>query len=139
MFDDISPHYDFLNHFLSLGIDIYWRKKFTRKLDIQDDYNILDVACGTGDVGFEILKKHSVSITGIDLSQKMVDLAQLKARQKKLDNITFIEGDAENLPLNNNSVDCLTISYGFRNISNYETVLSEFHRVLKPGGRLGIL
>ena len=139
MFDDISPHYDFLNHFLSLGIDIYWRKKFTRKLDIQDNYNILDVACGTGDVGFEILKKYSVSITGIDLSPKMVELAQGKARQKKLDNITFIQGDAENLPLNDNSVDCLTISYGFRNISNYEIALSEFHRVLKPGGKLGIL
>ena len=139
MFDDISSHYDFLNHFLSLGIDIYWRKKFTRKLDIQDDFNILDVACGTGDVGFEILKKYSVSITGIDLSPKMVELAQGKARQKKLDNITFIQGDAENLPLNDNSVDCLTISYGFRNISNYETALSEFHRVLKPGGKLGIL
>ena len=139
MFDDISPNYDFLNHFLSLGIDIYWRKKFIKKLDIQDDYTILDVACGTGDVGIEIIKKHSVSVTGIDLSPKMVELAQGKARRKKLDNITFIEGDAENLPLKDNSVDCLTISYGFRNISKYETALSEFHRVLKPGGRLGIL
>ena len=139
MFDDISPNYDFLNHFLSLGIDIYWRKKFIQKLDIQDDYTILDVACGTGDVGIEIIKKHSVSVTGIDLSPKMVELAQGKARRKKLDNITFIEGDAENLPLNDNSVDCLTISYGFRNISKYETALLEFHRVLKPGGRLGIL
>ena len=139
MFDDISSHYDFLNHFLSLGIDIYWRKKFIQKLDIQDDYTILDVACGTGDVGIEIIKKHSVSVTGIDLSPKMVELAQGKARKKKLDNITFIEGDAENLPLNDNSVDCLTISYGFRNISNYEQALEEFYRVLKPGGRLGIL
>ena len=139
MFDDISPHYDFLNHFLSLGIDIYWRKKFTRKLDIQDGDTILDVACGTGDVGFEILKKHSVSITGIDLSQKMIELAQEKASKRNLDKITFLQGDAENLPINDNSVDCLTISYGFRNISNYETALSEFHRVIKPGGKLGIL
>ena len=139
MFDDISPHYDFLNHFLSFGIDIHWRKKFIQKLDIHDGDTVLDVACGTGDVGFEILKKHSVSITGIDLSSKMIELAQVKARQKKLDNITFIEGDAENLPLDDNSVDCLTISYGFRNISNYEQALEEFLRVLKPGGKLGIL
>ena len=139
MFDDISPHYDFLNHFLSFGIDIYWRKKFIQKLDIHDGDTVLDVACGTGDVGFEILKKHSVSITGIDLSPKMIENAQGKARQKKLDNITFIEGDAENLPLDDNSVDCLTISYGFRNISNYEQALEEFLRVLKPGGKLGIL
>ena len=139
MFDDISPHYDFLNHFLSLGIDIYWRKKFIQKLDIQGGDTILDVACGTGDVGFEILKKHSVSITGIDLSQKMIELAQGKASKRNLDKITFLQGDAENLPINDNSVDCLTISYGFRNISNYEIALSEFYRVLKPGGILGIL
>ena len=139
MFDDISPSYDFLNHFLSLGIDIYWRKKFIRKLDIMVGYSILDVACGTGDVGFEILKKHSVSITGIDLSPKMVELAQRKSHQKNLDKITFIEGDAENLPIESNSIDCLTISYGFRNISNYEKALEEFYRVLKPGGKLGIL
>ena len=139
MFDDISLNYDFLNHFLSLGIDIYWRKKFIQKLDIQDHYTILDVACGTGDVVFQILKKHSVSLTGIDLSQKLVDLAQLKAHKKNMGNITFLQGDAENLPLNDNSVDCLTISYGFRNISNYETALTEFYRVLKSGGKLGIL
>ena len=139
MFDDISPSYDFLNHFLSFGIDIYWRKKFIRKLDIMVGYSILDVACGTGDVGFEILKKHSVFITGIDLSPKMVELAQKKSLQKKIDYISFIEGDAENLPFESNSIDCLTISYGFRNISNYEKALEEFYRVLKPGGKLGIL
>ena len=139
MFDDISPHYDFLNHFLSFGIDIHWRKKFIQKLDIHDGDTVLDVACGTGDVGFEILKKHSVSITGIDLSPKMIELAQGKARKQNLPNITFVEGDAENLPLDDNSVDCLTISYGFRNISNYEQALEEFLRVLKPGGKLGIL
>jgi len=139
MFDDISPSYDFLNHFLSFGMDIYWRKKFIQKLNIKNDISILDVACGTGDVGFEILKRHSVSVTGIDLSPKMVELAQKKSLQKKMDNISFIEGDAENLPFESNSIDCLTISYGFRNISNYEKALEEFYRVLKPGGRLGIL
>ena len=87
MFDDISPSYDFLNHFLSFGMDIYWRKKFIQKLNIKNDISILDVACGTGDVGFEILKRHSVSVTGIDLSPKMVELAQNKSHQKKLENI----------------------------------------------------
>ena len=139
MFDDISPSYDFLNHFLSFGMDIYWRKKFIQKLNIKNDISILDVACGTGDVGFEILKRHSVSVTGIDLSPKMVELAQKKSLQKKMDNISFIEGDAENLPFESNSIDCLTISYGFRNISNYEKALEEFYRILKPGGKLGIL
>jgi len=139
MFDDISPSYDFLNHFLSLGIDIYWRKIFIKKIEIQEGNTILDVACGTGDVGFEILRKHSVSITGVDLSPKMVKLAQEKTKKRNLNNITFIEGDAENLSIESNSIDCLTISYGFRNISNYEKALEEFYRVLKPGGKLGIL
>ena len=62
MFDDISPHYDFLNHFLSLGIDIHWRKKFVRNLNIQDGDTVLDMACGTGDVGFEILKQFQIKI-----------------------------------------------------------------------------
>ena len=139
MFDDISPSYDFLNHFLSLGIDIYWRKIFIKEIEIQEGNTILDVACGTGDVGFEILRKHSVSITGVDLSPKMVKLAQEKTKKRNLNNITFIEGDAENLSIESNSIDCLTISYGFRNIANYEKALEEFYRVLKPGGKLGIL
>ena len=139
MFDDISHQYDFLNHFLSLGIDIYWRKKFIRKLDIQHGETILDAACGTGDVGLEIMKKNSVSLIGLDYSINMLKIARHKSRKNNCTNIQFIQGDAENLPLKSNSVDCLTISYGFRNISNYEQALEEFYRVLKPGGRLGIL
>ena len=139
MFDDISPRYDFLNHFLSMGTDIYWRKKFIRKLDIANDTKILDVACGTGDVCFEILKHHDVSVTGLDISQNMVKLANKKARKQNQDRVAFIHGDGENLPMDSNSVDLLTISYGFRNISNYEAALNEFYRVLKPGGKLGIL
>ena len=139
MFDDISPRYDFLNHFLSLGIDIFWRKKFIQKLNIKNDTIVLDVACGTGDVCFEILRHHSVSVIGLDLSHSMINLANEKVLKKNQDNITFLQGDAENLPLDSNSVDYLTISYGFRNISNYEAALNEFFRVLKPGGILGIL
>ena len=75
IFDDIAPKYDFLNHFLSLGIDSYWRKKFVQKLNITNETKVLDVACGTGDICFEILKSHSVSVTGVDLSQNMIALA----------------------------------------------------------------
>ena len=139
MFDDISPHYDFLNHFLSLGIDIYWRKKFIHTLNIQDGQTILDVACGTGDIGFEILKQHKIELLNLDLSKKMLDIAEKKAQDKRLENIQFIHGDAEMLPLENNSVDCLTIAYGFRNIAHYEKALEEFYRVLKPGGTFVIL
>jgi len=139
MFDDISHRYDFLNHFLSLGIDIYWRRKFIRYLNIQNGQSILDVACGTGDIGFGILKHFQIELTNLDISSKMLDIAEGKAQEKNLVNIKFIQGDAEMLPFENDSFDCLTIAYGFRNISDYEKALEEFCRVLKPGGVLGIL
>ena len=139
MFDDISPRYDFLNHFLSIGIDIYWRNKFIRNLNIQNGQTVLDVACGTGDIGFNILKQYKIELINIDISKKMLDIAKNKAQDKKLKNIKFFQGDAEMLPLENDSVDCLTISYGFRNIAHYDKALEEFYRVLKPGGILGIL
>ena len=139
MFDDISPHYDFLNHFLSLGVDIYWRKKFIQKLNIKNDTTVLDIACGTGDVGFEILKHYQIQLINMDISDKMLEIAKKKAQEKKLVPIQFIQGDAIEIFLDDNSVDYLTISYGFRNISNHDKALKEFYRVLKPGGRLGIL
>ena len=139
MFDDISSRYDFLNHFLSLGMDIYWRKIFIRNLDIQNGKTLLDVACGTGDIGFTILKSHKIKLINIDLSKNMLCIAKKKALKKKLCDIHFIQGDAEILPLENDSIDILTIAYGFRNIAHYENALREFYRVLKPGGILGIL
>ena len=99
MFDDISPRYDFLNHFLSLGTDIYWRKKFIKKLDIDNDTIVLDVACGTGDVCFEILKHHDITVTGLDISQNMINLANEKAKKHNQNHVTFIQGDGESLPI----------------------------------------
>jgi len=139
MFDDISPSYDFLNHLLSLGIDIHWRKKFISYLNIKDGDTVLDMACGTGDVGFEILKHYQIQLINIDISSKMLDIAEKKAQGKRLNNIQFTHGDAEEIPLENESVNFLTIAYGFRNIGHYEKALKEFYRVLKPGGILGIL
>ena len=139
MFDDISPRYDFLNHLLSLGIDIYWRRKFIRSLNLKNGHTVLDVACGTGDVGIEILKKYKMNLINIDLSKNMLSFAEKKYTKKNIHGIQFIQGDAEELPLKDTSVDYLSIAYGFRNISNYEKALEEFYRVLKPGGTLGIL
>ena len=107
MFDDISPQYDFLNRFLSFGIDIYWRKKFIKKMPIENEQTILDVACGTGDIGLEILKKHPIQLINIDISSKMLDFAKEKAKKKNYTTIDFIKGDAEDIPLNDNSVDGL--------------------------------
>ena len=139
MFDDISPNYDFLNRLLSFGIDIYWRKQFIKSLNIQNQCTLLDVACGTGDIGFSILKKYNIRLINIDISSKMLEQAEKKAQNNNISGIKFIKGDAEKLPLEDNSVDYLSIAYGFRNIGHYDIALKEFYRVLKPGGTLGIL
>ncbi len=139
MFDDISKEYDFLNHFLSLGIDIYWRKKFLKLLPINNNTLILDVATGTGDVGFEIRKKYDAPLIGLDYSYNMLKKGQDKSKKLNTSRFTFIQGDAESLPIDDNSIDIITIAYGIRNLSNFKNALSEFNRVLKPGGTLGIL
>ena len=139
MFDEISNNYDLLNHFLSFGIDKYWRKQFLRELPIRENYTILDVATGTGDIGFEIRKKFNCHITGLDCSSKMLSKAKEKLLKYKIKNFEFIQGDAESLPFDNKSFDIITIAYGFRNFGNFNSALNEFYRVLKPNGILGIL
>ena len=139
IFNDISKTYDFLNHFLSLGIDIIWRKKFIKILNFSNNDVVLDVATGTGDVAFEIRKKYKSKITGLDLSINMLEIAKKKAKNKNIEDIKFIEGDAENLPFEDNTFDKLVISYGLRNLGDTEKGIKEFYRVLKPGGAVGVL
>ena len=140
MFDDISGRYDFLNHLLSLGIDLYWRQVLVKRLNLKDGQNVLDVATGTGDVGFAILKHHDVKIIGLDYSFNMVQHAQKKAVKKGCSKkFNFVQGDGENFPFAENSFDALTISYGFRNIGHFEQAMAEFYRVLKPGGICAVL
>ena len=99
MFDNIAGNYDFLNHFLSLGIDIYWRKKLVKKLSKQSPKNILDVATGTGDLAIEMLKVTPDKITGIDISNGMLEIGRKKIKEKGLeDKISLQEADSENLP-----------------------------------------
>ena len=139
IFNDISKTYDFLNHFLSFGIDIIWRKKFIKSLNFSNGDKVLDVATGTGDIAFAIRKKYKTEITGLDLSVNMLEVAKKKSKKFNIKDITFIEGDAENLPFENNTFDKLVISYGFRNLGDPKKGLHEFYRVLKPGGKVGIL
>ena len=139
IFNDISGTYDFLNHFLSCGVDIIWRNKFIKSLNFSNHDKVLDVATGTGDVAFAIRKKYKTEIIGLDLSINMLEKAKQKSKKYKIDDISFIEGDAENLPFDDNTFDKLVISYGLRNLGNCERGLSEFYRVLKPNGKIGIL
>ena len=115
------------------------RKKFIKTLCIKENDNILDVATGTGDVAFTIRKNYNVSITGLDLSKKMLDIAEKKARKLDFRDITFIEGDAEEIPFDDNTFDILVISYGLRNLSDYNKGIAEFRRVLKKDGELGMI
>jgi demethylmenaquinone methyltransferase/2-methoxy-6-polyprenyl-1,4-benzoquinol methylase len=140
MFDGIAKRYDFLNHFLSLGIDHYWRRQSVNALDLKDGNRLLDVACGTGDQGFSALKAADIHVTGLDFSANMLELAQKKIDARQLGNkYDVIQGDAEKLPFEDSQFDALSISYGIRNVGTISAALAEFYRVLKPGGRLSIL
>src|SRR6202000_1610919 len=141
MFNNISKTYDFLNHFLSLGIDIIWRKKAINELKKDQPKLIVDVATGTGDFAFEaltILKPEK--IIGVDISQGMLDIAKQKIAKRGLgDHFEVKLGDSEKLPFESNEFDAVTVAYGVRNFENLEVGLADIHRVLKPGGKAVVL
>jgi demethylmenaquinone methyltransferase/2-methoxy-6-polyprenyl-1,4-benzoquinol methylase len=140
MFDGIARRYDFLNHFLSLGIDLHWRKQSVKSLGLGEGEILLDVATGTGDQGFTALKAADIKVVGLDFSFNMLEIAEAKIQKRGLSQrFEVIQGDAEKLPFADNSFDALTISYGIRNVGTISAALNEFYRVLKPGGRLSIL
>ena len=143
MFDSITPKYDFLNHFLSLGLDFLWRKELSRNINITETMNILDICTGTGDQIFSILKNRKCdpqTVKGIDMSEKMLEIGKNKAKMKKLDSfVSFKREDALNINCNNNSIDVVTISFGIRNVSDTDRCLDEIFRVLKPCGQVLIL
>lgn len=142
MFDQISSHYDLLNHILSFGADIYWRKKLIRFLPTNSNIRLLDLATGTADQLITILKKANQVKTalGIDLSQEMIHYGQRKIIDKPYAHqITLMKGDATDISLSNESVDCITMSFGIRNVEDAQKCLKECMRVLTPRGRLLIL
>ena len=140
MFDNIAGNYDFLNHFLSMGIDIYWRKRLVKRLKKQAPKHILDVATGTGDLAVEMLKADPKKIIGIDISNGMLEVGRKKIKAKGLEDIiTLQQADSENLPFDDDSFDAVSVSFGARNFENLEKGLSEMCRVLSPGGKLYIL
>lgn len=141
MFNNISGTYDFLNHFLSLGIDVIWRKKAINSLKVIQPKIILDVATGTGDFAFEsqkILKPDR--IIGIDISQGMLDVAQRKINKRNLnDKIEVQLGDSESLIFEDHTFDAVTVAFGVRNFENLQKGLNDIYRVLKPGGKAVVL
>lgn len=135
MFNNISHKYDFLNHFLSLGIDILWRKKAVRMLAPHQPKKILDIATGTADFAIEALKLNPEEIIGIDISKGMLNVGKEKIKKKGVDNIISLElGDSENLRFEDAYFDTYTVAFGVRNFENLEKGLTEMLRVLKPNG-----
>lgn len=140
MFNSISGKYDFLNHFLSLGIDIRWRKKAIRLLADANPKKILDIATGTGDFAIEALKLNPESVVGVDISEGMLNVGKEKMKKKGLDHIIKLEsGDSENLRFDDNNFDAVIVAFGVRNFEDLEKGLSEMNRVLNTGGKVVIL
>ncbi len=140
MFNNISGRYDFLNHFLSLGIDKLWRKKAIKMLQELQPKRILDIATGTGDFALEALKVSPTEVVGIDISEGMLAKGREKMIKRKVENIISMRlGDSENLPFEDNYFDALTVGFGVRNFQNLEIGLAEMLRVVRPDGKLLIL
>jgi len=140
MFDNISHRYDFLNHFLSLGIDKIWRKKAVSRLEEVQPKIILDVACGTGDFAIECLSLKPDKVIGIDISHGMLAHGKKKIENSKIaDLIELKYGDSENIPFSDNYFDAITVAFGVRNFENLKEGLSEMLRVLKPEGKTVVL
>lgn len=140
MFNNIAHRYDFLNHLLSLGIHIHWRKKAVRLLKERNPKKILDIATGTADFAIEALSLNPDIVTGVDISEGMLKLGEEKIKNKKLENrIKLMLADSEHLPFEDNSFDAITVGFGVRNFENLENGLKEMHRILKENGTVVIL
>jgi demethylmenaquinone methyltransferase / 2-methoxy-6-polyprenyl-1,4-benzoquinol methylase len=141
MFDHIAPRYDFMNRFLSAGIDVRWRKKAIQLFREDRPETLLDVATGTGDMALmaaRILKPRQ--ITGIDISEKMLEIGRKKIEKEELGTkIVLAGGDGETINFPDNSFDGVMVAFGVRNFEHLEKGLAEILRVLKPGARLVVL
>ena len=135
VFDQVFDKYDLMNDFMSLGVHRSWKKTLLNMMNPSKNQKLIDVACGTGDIGKLYLDNTDKEnfITCVDPNEGMI--AKGKKKLKKYNNINWVISNAENLPLKENSFDFYTISFGLRNTKDLNKSLSEAHRVLKPGGR----
>ena len=135
VFDQVHDKYDLMNDFMSLGIHRFWKKDLLNMMNPSNNQKLIDVACGTGDIANLYLKNVSKDshITCVDPNESMIKKG--KEKLSKFNNLKWIVAPAEKLPINQNSFDFYSISFGLRNTKNLSKTLSEAYRVLKPGGR----
>ncbi len=140
MFDSIAPKYDLINRVLSLGIDISWRKKVLKRLQNLNSPAIIDVATGTADLAIMLSQIPNSKITGIDISNLMLEQGRVKIKNLSItDKVTLTQADSEALPYEPNTFDACTVAFGVRNFQNLDAGLKEIYRVLKPGSTFIIL
>ncbi len=138
LFDRIAGTYDGLNHLLSVNIDRRWRRKTVREMPVVE--HVLDVAIGTGDLAIEILRQGKAQhVTGIDLSEGMMDLGRRKVERLQLKEVEFVYGNAQAMPFKDETFDSVSCAFGCRNFQNLDEGLREMYRVLKKGGQVTIL
>jgi demethylmenaquinone methyltransferase/2-methoxy-6-polyprenyl-1,4-benzoquinol methylase len=133
MFDRIAPVYDVMNHVMTAGLDVRWRRLAAQAV-VRTGDRVLDAACGTGDLAIADLKAGAGKVTGLDFSAKMLERARTKHAA-----IEWVQGDMLALPFADETFDAATVGFGVRNVENLELGLRELRRVLRPGGRLAIL
>ncbi len=144
MFGEISGRYDFLNHFLSGGTDIYWRWRTVRMCRPSGDAPVLDVCTGTGDLAFAWYKKtNGAKVVGADFTHEMLEIANDK-RDRKLEaakhkDVTFVEADTQDLPFETDTFQIVSVAFGLRNVTDTKAGLREMTRVCKPGGQVVVL
>lgn len=140
IFNDIAPHYDLLNHCLSLNIDKRWRKKAIACIGKDKKNLVLDVACGTGDFAIAASRAGVGEVVGVDIAENMIDIGRRKVKEKGLEEkITLQWGDCEQLVFDEATFDVVTVAFGVRNFEHLEKGLTEMNRVLRPGGQVVIL
>jgi demethylmenaquinone methyltransferase/2-methoxy-6-polyprenyl-1,4-benzoquinol methylase len=138
MFDTIVPRYDLMNHVMTTGMDFRWRRlvaNLAKTTESGPSDFVVDVACGTGDVAFEIEKVGVPLVTGLDFSAGMIAQAKKKAEKRKSE-VFFIEGDAMNMPFEDGAASAATISFGMRNLPDYAAGVQEMARIVRPGGKV---
>ncbi len=140
MFAGVARHYDFLNHFLSLGTDILWRRATANTLAVdlaRPESVVADLCCGTGDLSLALARRSAGQVVGVDFCHPM--LARAREKSAGLPRLAFVEADALRLPFADDRFDAVAVAFGFRNLANYRHGLAEMYRILKPGGTVALL